>query len=174
MALPDLSIITDYVGMTIDLFISNYLIAGPVLAVIAGIVAFLIIRRHRKKPAAQKQAESGAPSPPPQGAPPETHAFAPQEKSTLSFYQKRAPAFDDVERVEVMMEIVGELEKHFYTVHPDELAPEEKKWYDKIKKGIESIKVALDYGEMERAKRNLSSLEMHVKMFDMAIQHKNS
>lgn len=172
--MPDLSIITDYVDMTIDLFTSNYLIAGPVLAAIVGIVAFLIFRRRRKKPATQEQSVPDAPSPPPQGAPPETHAFAPQEKSTLPFYQKYAPKFDDLERLEVMMEIVGELEKHFYTVHPDELAPEEKKWYDKIKKGIESIKVALDYGEIEKAKRDLSSLEMHVKMFDMAIQHKNS
>ncbi len=177
MALPEFSIITDLFSTVIDMLTTNYLVAGSVIIVIviAVIAAFLIFRMRRKKPAIpEPPLLPDAPSPPPEGMSPRTHAFAPQEKSTLPFYQKKPPGFDDLRKVEAMMEIVSDLEKHFYSVQPDELGPDEKKWYDKIKKGIENVKVALDYGEIEMARRSISSLEMHTKMLDMTVHHKNS
>ena len=218
MALPELPSLESIMGQVrlIQFWIEdNLILSAAIIAVIVGIVAFIIFRMARKKPEINEPLPEppGAPAPPspqpgvpgapspvaapslpggpevlsPQGGPipsdlfgsrtfkPLARSAIPTERLILpGDEEERKLGPDLIDRLDMMMDIVKDLEKHFYKVRPEELTSDEKKWYIMVKRGIENLKEDIDFGDVEKAKTRLTNIEMNLKMFDMATKRKQS
>jgi hypothetical protein len=144
MAMPSYDTVADYLNMSGEWVIDNYIAVAIVLALISVLLAFSLLRRRRRGKAGDREEKKGgaAPHPP-------------------------APPVDENSKRDRMMSIVMKLEAEIDNIEIESLGDEERKWYNKVKMEIEGIKKNLGDRKVEIAKRHLSSLELYIKTLEL-------
>ncbi len=66
-----------------------------------------------------------------------------------------------------IMGVVKDLEGKVDAIDIESLRDKEKKWYNKVRYQIASIKKSVDNGDFEKAKRNLNDAELFMKMLEL-------
>jgi sporulation-control protein spo0M len=79
-----------------------------------------------------------------------------------------------VEKVDVFMDSIKELEAAMDRMNRDEMSEEEEKWYGKVTREIENVKISLNNVEIQKAIKHLGSAEMYMKMLHINVSNRKN
>jgi hypothetical protein len=81
--------------------------------------------------------------------------------------QGPVPPGDVAQKREMLMGIVRELEAEVNKIDIENSGDSERKWYNKVRLQIESIKRSIDGGDYRKARRHLNDAELYVRMLEL-------
>jgi hypothetical protein len=125
-------------GGLIGIVTENYLAISGILLIICCLLVIDILRRRRAGVSGTKKRQG---------------------------FTGRIPSSS--ERTDSLMSMVRSIETWLDRIGIDSITEEERKWYNKVKMELESIKKSVHAEDFERARRALGSAELYIKMLEL-------